>query len=169
MMVCQTEKLCLRHITKSDSPFILELLNDASYIQSIRDSGVRTIPEAEDYILKTYSENYHRFGFGLFLVELKESQTPLGICGLVKRETLPDIDIGFAFLPRYWGKGYALNSSLAILDYARNNLKLHRVLAITSSHNLASIKVLQKLGMRFDRMIKLSPDQEELKFFVKIL
>jgi RimJ/RimL family protein N-acetyltransferase len=104
-------------------------------------------------------------GFGLWLVELKDSQTPAGICGLVKRDTLPDADIGYAFLPRFWSRGYAYEAAAAVMSYASSTLGLSRVLAITNRDNVGSIKVLEKIGLKFERPIKLSADAPEIMLF----
>ena len=109
--------------------------------------------------------SYERNGFGLYLVELREGRIPIGISGLVKRDTLPDPDIGFAYLPAYWSKGYAVESAAAVMNYAREVLGLTRIVAITSLDNEASAKLLGKIGLRFERLIKLSEDAEEVKLF----
>jgi len=108
---------------------------------------------------------YSRLGFGLYLVELKEEDRPIGICGLIKRDALEDVDIGFAFLPVYWGKGYAYEAASAVMDYGKTDFGLKRLVAITSPDNDASISLLEKLGFRFERMVKLSDKSEELKLF----
>jgi RimJ/RimL family protein N-acetyltransferase len=146
-----------------DADFILELLNDASFLRFIGDKGVRTAADARQYMLTGPMDSYERNGFGLWLVELKDSKTPIGICGLLKRETLSDVDIGFAFLPRYRARGYAFESAAAVMDYGRNALGLRRVVAITDEDNTASVRVLEKIGMRFDRMIRLSEDGPEIR------
>jgi RimJ/RimL family protein N-acetyltransferase len=146
-----------------DAEFILELLNDPSFLRFIGDKGVRTTEDARRYILTGPLDSYERHGFGLWLVELKESETPIGICGLLKRDTLDDVDIGFAFLPQYRSKGYALESAAAVMDYGRKVLGLRRVVAITNEDNAGSIRVLEKIGMSFDRMIRLSDDGPEIR------
>src|SRR5207253_11240425 len=117
------------------------------------------------YILKGPVASYEQNGFGLYLVELKENRMPIGISGLVKRDALPDADIGFAFLPEYWSKGYAVESAAAVMTYARERLGCGRIVAITSPDNEASAKLLGKIGFRFARMIKLSEDAAEVKLF----
>jgi RimJ/RimL family protein N-acetyltransferase len=108
---------------------------------------------------------YSRLGFGLYLVELKEPAFPIGMCGLIKRETLEDVDIGFAFLPPYWGKGYAYEAAAAVMAYGEKVLGLNRIVAITSLDNDRSAKLLEKLGLRFEKMLKLAPGSEEVKLF----
>ena len=164
-MVIETERLVLRKVTIDDAEFVLALLNQPSFIRYIGDRGVRNLEDARGYILNRLIASYEQNGYGLYLVEIKESGTPIGISGLVKRDTLPDADIGFAFLPEYWSKGYAVESAVAVMKYARETLKLTRILAITSPDNAASAKLLGKIGLRFERMIKLSDDDDEVKLF----
>ena len=164
-MVLETERLALRKLVTDDAEFIIELLNEPSFLRFIGDKGVRTLDDARQYILSGPVESYEKNGFGLYLVELKENATAIGISGLVKRDTLPDPDIGFAFLPAYWSKGYAVESAAAVMNYAREVLRLDHILAITTPDNEASARLLGKIGLRFERMIKLSEDAEELKLF----
>ena len=165
MIVLETERLILRKLTIDDSEFVLELLNEPSFLQYIGDRGVRNLEDARQYILNRLVASYERNGFGLYLVELKESRIPIGISGLVKRDALPDADIGFAFLPAYWSKGYAVESAAAVMNYARESLGLTRIVAITSLDNEASARLLARIGLRFERLIKLSEDAEEVKLF----
>lgn len=146
-----------------DAGFIVELLNDPSFLRFIGDKGVRTAEDARRYIRTGAMDSYERHGFGLWLVELKGSQIPIGICGLLKRDTLSDVDIGFAFLPPYRSKGYASESAAAVMDYGRTVLGLRRIVAITNDDNTGSHRVLEKIGMRFDRMIRLSDDGPEIR------
>jgi len=165
MNVIETERLSLRRATTQDAAFILELVNDAAFIQNIGDRGVRSIADAEQYIQKRMMESYERLSYGMYVVELKGTGTPIGICGLVKRDTLPDTDIGFAFLPAYWAQGYAIESAKAVLAHAKNDIGLKRILGITNPANEASIRVLEKLGLKFERMIKFTEDGPESKLF----
>ena len=165
MGVLETERLVLRKMVVDDAEFILKLLNEPSFLRYIGDKGVRDLDGARQYILNGPVSSYEQNGFGLYLVELKESGRPIGISGLVKRDTLPHADVGFAFLPAYWAKGYAVESAAAVMTYAREVLGLTRILAITSPDNEASGRLLGKIGLRFDRMIKLSEDAPEVKLF----
>ena len=167
MKIIETERLLLREIKVDDAEFILQLLNEPGWIQNIGDRGVRTIDDAQRYIAEKFIPSYERFGFGFYLVELKDSGASAGICGLIKRDSLEDIDIGFAFLERFWSKGYAFESAAAVMDHARNTLHLKRIAAIVSPDNHGSIKVLEKLGLRFERMIKMPGDDQEIKFFAR--
>jgi GNAT superfamily N-acetyltransferase len=156
----------LRHLGLEDAEFIRELLNEPSFIQNIGDRGVRTNADACRYILNGPVVSYDRFGFGLYLVALKEIDTAIGICGLLKRDTLEDVDIGFAFLPKFWGKGYAYESAAAVMEYGRNVVGLRRIVAVTAPDNESSIRVLRKLGLRFERMVRMSEDGKESRLFV---
>lgn len=165
MKVLETERLVLRWITLDDAEFILELVNEPSWIRFIGDRGVRTLDDARKYITNGPSASYARSGFGFYLVELKETGDKTGICGLVKRNGLNDIDIGFAFLPRFWGLGYAFESAEAVLTHARNDLGIARVVAITAMDNHSSMKLLGKLGMQRETTVTLPGDCEELMLF----
>ncbi len=165
MHALETEHLTLRRLTLDDGEFILALLNEPSFIEMIGDRGVRTVEEAQGYIRKGALANYERLGFGMYLAALKADGTPIGICGLLKRDTLPDIDVGFAFRPAFWRRGYAYESCLAVIEQGRREFGLKRLVAITSPENIGSGKVLEKLGLRFEKMIRLTDDGEELRLF----
>ena len=165
MNVIETDRLVLRRFSIDDAEFILDLLNQPSFLHFIGDKGVRTLADARDYILKGPIVSYERFGFGLYLTVLKESGIPIGICGLVKRESLEDVDIGFAFLPQFWSKGYAFESASAVMAYGKSALGLNRIVGVTSADNYGSIRVLEKIGLRFERIVRLSADGPELKLF----
>jgi len=166
MKVLETERLILRWLVMEDAEFIRKLLNEPSFIQNIGDRGVKTNADACRYILNGPVVSYDRFGFGLYLVALREAGTAIGICGLLKRDTLEDVDIGFAFLPMFWGKGYAYESAAAVMEYGRNVVGLKRIVAVTAPDNEGSIRVLRKLGMRFERMVRMSEDGKESRLFV---
>ncbi len=165
MKILETERTILREVTKDDAEFILDLLNQPSFIKNIGDRNVRTIEQARGYIESRFTESYKKFGFGMWAVVLKETNQPIGICGLVKRDSLPDADIGFAFLPQFERKGYAFESANAVMEYGRDALNLKRVLAITSKDNESSGRLLGKLLFKFERLIVLPGDDEELKLF----
>jgi len=165
MNVLETERLILRRFVVEDAQFVLNLVNEPSFLRYIGDKKIRTLDDARQYILSGPVASYERHGFGLCLVELRDSHTPIGMCGLLKREELPEPDIGFALLPEFWNKGFAFEAAAAVLRDARERLGLQRVLAITSLDNEASIKVLQRLGFTFDRVTKLAADREQVKLF----
>jgi RimJ/RimL family protein N-acetyltransferase len=164
MNVIQTERLVLRQLELHDAEFILELLNEPSFLRFIGDKGVRNLDDAREYILQGPRDSYGRRGFGLYATCLLDG-TPVGICGLVKRDALEDVDVGFAFLSRYFLQGFAVESASAVLAHARRVLGLQRIIAITSPENVASIAVLERIGLKFERMIRLQEDSPELKLF----
>ena len=166
MTVLATERLILRHLTIDDAPFILELLNEPSFVRFIGDKGVRSLDDARNYIVTGPMTSYDRNGFGLYLVLLKEGLISIGICGLIKREALANVDIGFAFLPQFWGQGYAFESASAVLAYGTDPLGLKDIVAIANVDNFASARVLEKLGMRFDKLIRLPDSHQDIKLFV---
>ena len=162
--VIQTQRLVLRQLELNDADFILELVNEAAFRQFIGDKGVRTLDDAREYLRKGPMDSYQRHGFGLYAACLSDG-TRIGICGLVKRDGLGDVDVGFAFLSRHRSKGYAVESAAAILEHARRVLGLQRIVAITSPENFSSIAVLEKIGLRFERTVKLAEQAPELKLF----
>jgi RimJ/RimL family protein N-acetyltransferase len=164
MTLIETNRLQLRELDLDDARFIQELLNEADFIRYIGDKGVRTLQDARDYISSGPMDSYGQNGFGLYTTCFRDG-TPIGICGLVKRDGLNDPDIGFAFLARHCSKGYAAESAAAVLDHGRHVLKLPRIVAITSAENYNSIAVLEKIGLAFERMIRLSENGPELKLF----
>lgn len=165
MNVLETDRLVIRRFSTDDAEFILELLNEPSFLQFIGDKGVRTLADAREYILQGPVASYELHGFGLYLTVLKDGAVPIGMCGLLKREALADVDIGFAFLPGYWSKGYALESALAVKTYGLDTLGLKRIVAITNPDNEASIKLLEKIGLKYERLIRMSADGPEIKFY----
>lgn len=165
-MSLETDRLIVRPITFDDAPFILTLLNEPSFLRYIGDKQVRTVEDARQYILNGPVASYERHGFGLCLMELRESNTPVGMCGILKREELPDPDIGFALMPDFWNKGLAFEAAAAVLKDARERLKLNRILAITSLDNDASINLLERLGFSFEEIIQLASDREQVRLFI---
>src|SRR3954471_7565270 len=165
MKVLETDRLILRHLSPTDAEFVLELLNEPSFIRYIGDKQVRSLDDARAYVADGPARSYATYGFGLNLVELKSDGKPIGICGLLKRDTLPDPDIGFAFLPAYWNQGYAFEAASAVMTHGRSLLGIEQVLAITTPDNEASAKLLGRIGFRFERLVKLSEDAAEVKLF----
>lgn len=165
MFTLETERLTLRELAETDSEFILRLLNEPSFLHFIGDKNVRNLDDAREYIRSGPLTSYQQNGFGVYLVTLKSDQSPIGMCGLIKRELLPDVDIGFAFLPEHWNCGYAFESASAVMIYGKDVLKLPRIVAITNKDNETSAKLLNKLGLKFDRMISLAGDRDETRLF----
>jgi RimJ/RimL family protein N-acetyltransferase len=163
--VIECPRLNLRPMGLDDAGFILELLNEPGFMRFIGDKGVRTTADARDYIAKGPMDSYRRHGFGLYLASLRRCGTPVGICGLVKREALADVDVGFAFLASHWSKGYASESAAAVLDYGTRTLGIKRIVAITSPDNAGSIAVLGKIGLCLAGRVRLADDGPELYLF----
>jgi RimJ/RimL family protein N-acetyltransferase len=162
----ETERLRLRYLEPDlDAEFILELLNEPAFIANVADRGLTTVEEARTYIVDKIVSSYAEHGFGFYLIQLRESQIPVGICGLIKRETLTDVDIGYSLLARFEGHGYAHEAAVAVMDYARRALRLKRIVAITAPHNTRSQRLLEKLGLRFEKCIQLPGYATESMFF----
>lgn len=165
MKLLETERLALRRLTEDDAAFILDLLNQPSFLRFIGDRGVRTLDDARVYIQEGPVESYELHGFGLYLVELKETSVPVGICGLLKRAPLSDLDLGFAFLSAYWSRGYASESAEAMLNHAKSVLGLKRIVAVVAPDNRASIGLLERLGFGFEGMVRMSQDEPEIRLY----
>lgn len=150
--ILETLRLRFCELQRTDAPFLMELLNEPAFLQNIGDKQVRSIADAYRYLEQGPWASYAAHGFGLWRVDLIEDGTPIGICGLLKRPFLPHADLGYALLQRYWSRGYALEAAQATLRYARTQLKLHTLFAMTALENPASIRVLEKIGFRFDRI-----------------
>jgi RimJ/RimL family protein N-acetyltransferase len=164
-VVLETDRLILRKLTFSDAPFILALLNDPSWLRFIGDKGVRTLEDARDYIRNGPMAMYAREGFGLYLTELKRSHVPVGMCGLIKRPSLEDVDIGFAFLPDHRRQGYAHEAASAVLECGKTVFGLKRVVAITALDNAGSSRLLAKLGMKPEKTVKLDGHDHEVTLY----
>jgi RimJ/RimL family protein N-acetyltransferase len=165
MIVCETQRLRLRYLTAGDAAFILELLNEPEFIRNIGDRGVRTLEDARRYIESGPVTGYQKSGLGLYLVELQNDATPVGLCGLLKRDYLADVDVGFALRGQFHGRGYALEAAQAVMRHGREVLGLRRIVAIAAPHNQASIKLLQRLGLRFERMLRAPDVDRETSLF----
>jgi RimJ/RimL family protein N-acetyltransferase len=164
--VIETPRLVLRELIVDDAPFVLRLLSDPSFLRYIGDRGVRDLDSARRYIVRGMLDSYERHGFGLWLIELNEDDDqPIGLCGLVVREGLPAPDIGFALLPAWWSRGYAFEAATAVMAHARRVVGLSRVLAIASPRNTASLRLLRKLGFRYERELSVSGETEPVALF----
>ena len=157
MDILATERLRLRTVTLDDAAFYHALVNDPAFIEHIGDRGIRTLEQARQSVLDGPVAMQVQRGHSLYVVELKDDATPIGMCGLIKREKLDGVDIGYAYLQPYWRQGYAYEAGMAVLAHAPA-LGLRRVLAITSPNNIASNVLLRKLGMRFERFMHLVPE-----------
>ena len=149
MIILETDRLILREFNTDDAAFILLLLNNPGWLRYIGDRNVKTMDDAKNYLLNGPMKSYYENGFGLSLVELKENHLPIGMCGLIKRETLEHVDIGFALLPEYAGKGYAYEIAAATMAHAETHLGITEIVAITTEDNEHSIRLLNKIGLAF--------------------
>ena len=157
MHVLDTDRLILRRLTLNDAEFIYRLVNDPSWLRFIGDKNVHDLDGARRYLREGPLDMYERFGFGMYRVEERDTGAPAGMCGLIKRDTLPDADVGYAFLPEFRGKGYAFEAASAVLAYGHRVFGLQRILAIVSPDNAGSIRVLEKAGMKLERELDLRP------------
>ena len=160
MIAVETPRLVLSRLAPEDAPFILTLLNDPAWIRYIGDRGVRTEDGARDYIVQGPIAMYEREGFGLWKTALRGSGEPIGLCGLIKRPTLDDVDLGFAFLPAHRRQGYGREAAQGCLDYSRDVAGLARVVAIVSPDNADSLRLLRALGFAFERTMRMAKDDE---------
>ena len=166
MHVLETDRLVLRRFTLNDAEFIFRLVNDPSWLRFIGDKNVQDLDGARRYLREGPLDMYERFGFGMYRVEERDSGKPTGMCGLIKRDTLPDVDVGYAFLPEFRGKGYAYEAAAAVLDHGHRVFGLRRILAIVSPDNAGSIRVLEKAGMTFQREMEVRPG-DPVKVFAR--
>jgi|ERR1043166_9463002 RimJ/RimL family protein N-acetyltransferase len=168
-MILETERLRLREMDSAlDAEFIFELLNTPKFIKYIGNRGVLSAEQAREFIDNKYRQSYRDYGYGLYIVVSKTDDIPVGVCGFVKRDHFEFPDLGFAFLPKFESKGYGFESANGALEYGRGKLNFTTVLAITTQDNEVSVKLLEKLGFRFDGIFK-NPEGEELKLFQKSL
>ena len=166
MIHYESDRLSLREIREEDAPFILEVLTDPDFIANVGDRGVHDLAAARSYITGNVRASYRSHGFGLCLATLRASAEPLGICGLLRRDTHPDVEIGFAFVPRARGSGYALEAARATMAFARHSLVLRRVVALTAPHNQRAIELLERLGFRHERKLRFAAAGPEWQLLV---
>jgi RimJ/RimL family protein N-acetyltransferase len=164
-MKLETERLILSELSLKDAPFFFELVNDSTWIQFIGDKNVKTIADAEKYLSDKIIPSYVKNGFGFYLISRKKDNASIGISGLVDRKGLEYVDVGYALLPKYRKKGYAFEATKAVMEFAKNNLQLNPILAITNVDNTRSIKLLERLGLHFDKLIQLPGEEKKCKLF----
>ena len=164
-LVLETPRLRLTHLSEADAPFILELLNEPAFLRDIGDKNVRTAEDACRYLREGPIASYAQLGFGLYRIELKTTREPLGMCGILKRGVLQHPDLGYALLQRHWARGYAIEAAAATMSYASEQLGLDPILAITAPENPSSMRVLEKLGFQFDRIVALAGYDSPSKLF----
>jgi RimJ/RimL family protein N-acetyltransferase len=167
MTVHETGRLRLRELSTGDAAFIFELLNEPAWLRFIGDKGVRTLEDARKYVEEGPVASYRKNGFGLYAVDLKETAVPIGICGLVRRETLDDVDLGFALLERFQGRGYGRESAAAVVELGRTRFGLARLVAVTTPENVRSIRLLEHLGFAFERRVRIHADDAELALYAR--
>lgn len=168
MSVLETTRLILRKFKPGDSEFIYKLVNSLGWLKYMKPRGISGLEEAQKYIETLLIPPYEKYGFGLYMMVRKDDGVCVGMCGLIKRDTMEDVDIGFAVLPEYEGNGYASEAAIATMDHA-DQLGLKKIVAITVEYNTGSIKILEKLGMKFEKTIRLPDDPEDLMLYVKEL
>ena len=159
MSVVETKRLALRRFEARDAPFVLRLVNEPSWLEHIGDKGVRTLDDAARYIAEGPVAMYERVGFGLYVVELKPDAEPIGMCGLIRRDGLADVDVGFAFLPAYWGRGFAFEAARAVVAFGRETLGLARIVAIVGETNARSAALLERLGFAYEGTTSVRPGE----------
>ena len=165
MIEIKTERLSVRRFVLNDAAFILRLLNEPTFIEHIADKGVRDLDAARDYLRRGPMASYERYGFGLWHVGLLDNDEPIGMAGLLKRDYLEHVDIGYALLPEYCGAGYAFEMASAVMGYAGEVLDAKQVMAIVSEGNTPSMKLLGKLGFQPDGMIHVPGDDRRVRLF----
>jgi len=165
MTVLETERLRLREVVAEDAAFMLTLLNSPGFLENIGDRGVRDEDQARDFIEERLRGSYRDHGFGMWLTIQKSDDTPVGIAGLIRREGLDMPDVGYAFIQRVWGRGYAKEAAAAVLAHAQGPLGIEKLAAITSPENFASMAVLRKIGFTYQGMIELPGIERESTYF----
>ena len=168
MSVLRTERLLLSRLSYADCEFIIELLNEPSFKRYIGDKKVRSHEDAKEYLRNGPVGSYERHGFGMFLVRDKIDSTPMGMCGLVKREEFDAPDVGFAFLQRFWAQGYAVESAIAVLEYGKNVLQLPRIIAMVDPDNGASVRLVVKLGMTFATTVRMPGESQDISMYTTV-
>lgn len=159
-----TDRLILNPFAESDAPFLNQLMNSPGYLQYIGDRGVRSDDEAAEYIKNKLMPSYDQYGFGFYIVRLRHMDFPIGLCGIVKRDNLEDIDLGFGFLDEYAGQGYAYEAGTAVMEYAAEYHGLDRLIAVTTEDNNRSRKLLEKLGFTLEEQVKWNDDEDVLRY-----
>ncbi|MFT5790131.1 MAG: ribosomal-protein-alanine N-acetyltransferase, partial [Shewanella sp.] len=165
MALITTERLILREVTSADAEFIIALYNEPSFIEGIGDKQLYTVEKAIEYIAKTFTKSYQDNGYGMYLVALRDVGTPIGICGLIRRDYRDDYELGYGFANAFWSKGYAGEAATSVLEYGKQQLNAKAFIAVTSMSNQASIKALEALGFVFSQIEKLAAYDEESRLF----
>jgi RimJ/RimL family protein N-acetyltransferase len=161
----ETERLKLRELTLDDTSFITELVNSPGWLKYIGERNVKTLAQAKAYLENGPIKSYRENGFGLWLVEKKENKISIGLCGILRRDQLELPDIGFAFLPAFTGMGFASEAAEATMVFARERLLLQKICAIVMPENNSSIRLLEKVGMKFSKPFRFPDGKEELALY----
>ena len=165
MEILNTERLVISKFTLNEASFIIELMNDKDWIQNIGDRGVRTLDDAENYIKDKFLASYDKYGFGFYVITLKSTKERIGTVGLIDRDGIEGVEIGYGMLPAFRGKGYALEAAKAIFNHAQNTFRIDKIVAIVNPNNKGSIHLLEKLGLRYEKMVRLSGETKDIKYF----
>jgi RimJ/RimL family protein N-acetyltransferase len=163
--IFETERLTIRRLELDDAAFILKLLNEPAFIENIADKGVRTLKDARGYLRDVPLASYERYGFGLWHVGLRKGDVSVGMAGILKRDTMEDVELGYALLSENWGRGYALEAATGVMAYAHEQLGLERITAIVHPENARSISLLLNLGFAYEQMVRLAEGEAEIKLF----
>ncbi|MBP8018397.1 MAG: GNAT family N-acetyltransferase [Hylemonella sp.] len=169
VLICETERLRASQFTLDDAGFILRLLNEPSFIRNIADKHVRTLDDARTYLRNGPLASYGKNGFGLWRLALQDTGEIIGICGLIRREGRPDVDIGYALLPAACGHGFAAEAVRGVLDHGARHVGLRRIVAVVNPDNAASIRVLDKAGFRFESMVVLPGETTPIRQYGRAL
>jgi [ribosomal protein S5]-alanine N-acetyltransferase len=146
LAVLDTPRLVLRSVVLTDAPFFVRLLNEPSWLQNIGDRGVKSKAAAEHYIRNTLWIQYRASGYGMYVLQLRATALPVGICGLVKRDFLPAPDLGFALLPEHVGQGLASQAAHRLLQHLAAARLAGVLYAITRCENQRAVRLLERLG-----------------------
>lgn len=165
LRVCESPRLTLRRVTLDDAAFLLRQVNEPGWLRNIGDRGVHTLDHARRYIEVRMLHAYGALGYGMYLIESRADGRPLGLCGLVKRDTLPEPDLGFALLQEHWGRGYAVEAGRAVMRYAHDPLGLQKLLAIVTPGNAPSRRVLEKLGFAVEGRMRTEAQEPQLVLY----
>jgi RimJ/RimL family protein N-acetyltransferase len=164
-VILETDRLLLKEFEPVDAAFIVQLVNTEGWLKYIGDRNIKTIEKAEHYLVNGPIKSYRQNGYGLYKVEKKDTHQPIGMCGIIKREHLPCPDIGFAFLPEFCNQGFAFEIATATMDFAKEELSLPVIAAITVPQNERSVRLLKKLGLSFQEKIKMPGSQDEVDLY----
>ncbi|HVG41509.1 MAG TPA: GNAT family N-acetyltransferase [Chitinophagaceae bacterium] len=164
-IILETERLYLRQFTTDDSAFILELVNTEGWLRYIGNRNISNLEQAQNYLVNGPIKSYQTYGYGLCMVQLKSSNEAAGMCGFIKRDTLENIDLGFAFLPQFTGNGYAFETAKMTVNYGFEQLQQKKIAAITLPQNDRSIRLLNKLGFVYEQNIHPEDSKEDLLLF----